>query len=107
MEYVIIQICGKQYLLKKNQYYNFENFKNFQNNQVVYCNKILLLKQKNLNQKIDKVQIGLPLLSNLKIALKYIQKLKKKKLIVLKTKPKKKYTRIKGHKKTVTRLLFI
>lgn len=107
MEYAIAQICGKQYLLKKNQYYNFENFKNYQANQIIYCNKILLLKKKNLDKNINEVQIGLPILSKLRVPLKYIQKINQKKLIILKTKPKKKYTRIKGHKKTTSRLLVI
>lgn len=109
MDYVIVQVSGKQFLLKRNNWYDFDYIKNLNNNsnQIVYLNKILLLKKKHLNENSLYLQIGNPFLSNLKVALKFIQNIKKNKILVLKTKPKKKYTRLKGHRQLITRLNFI
>jgi large subunit ribosomal protein L21 len=107
MDYVIAQVSGRQFLLKKNNWYDFDYIKNLENNtnQIIYLNKILLFKKQILKTK--NLQIGSPFLTNLKIPLKFIQNLKKNKLLVLKTKPKKKYTRLKGHRQLITRLQFI
>lgn len=109
MDYVIVQVSGKQFLLKRNNWYDFDYIKSLNNtsNQIIYLNKVLLLKKKNLNNSSNNIQIGKPFLSNIKIALKFIQNLKKNKILVLKTKPKKKYTRLKGHRQLITRLNFI
>jgi len=51
MDYVIVQISGKQYILKRNNWYDFDFIKNInlEKNQIVYLNKILLLKKKLKN----------------------------------------------------------
>lgn len=109
MDYVIVQVSGKQFLLKRNNWYDFDYIKSLNNdsNQIIYLNKILLLKKKNLNNNSTSIQIGNPFLSNIIVALKFVQNLKKNKILVLKTKPKKKYTRLKGHRQLITRLNFI
>ena len=59
----------------------------------------------NQNQGNDnKVQIGKPFLTNSKISAKIIQQVKGPKITVLKTKPKKRYTRKKGHRQSYTRV---
>ena len=107
MEYVIAQISGRQYLLKKNQYYDFDFLKNLNDKNIIYFNKILLVKKKLVKNNFTEIQIGLPFLSKLKIPLKFIQHFSKNKLLILKTRPKKNYTRIKGFKKKITRLLVL
>jgi large subunit ribosomal protein L21 len=64
----------------------------------IYLNKILLFK----NNK--KIQLGEPFLTNSYISAKIIQQVKGPKIIVLKTKPKKKYTRTQGHRQSYTRI---
>jgi ribosomal protein L21 len=109
MDYVIVQMSGKQFILKRNNWYDFDFIKNLnlEENQIIYLNKVLLLKKKQQESNFRELQIGKPFLSSIKIALKFLQNIKKKKILVLKTKPKKKYTRLKGHRKLVTRLKFI
>ena len=48
MDYVIVQVSGKQFLLKRNNWYDFDYIKSLNNdsNQIIYLNKILLLKKK-------------------------------------------------------------
>lgn len=107
MEYLIVQILGRQYVLKKNQYYDFDFIKNLNNKKIIFFNKILLVKKEKLKNGLSEIQVGLPFLKKLKIPLKFIQNFSRKKIIVLKTKPKKKYTRVQGFKKKITRLLVI
>ena len=52
----------------------------------------------------NKIQLGQPFLENSKIPAKIIQQVKGKKITVLKTKPKKKYTRTRGHRQPYTRV---
>ena len=52
----------------------------------------------------NKIQIGQPFLENSKIPAKIIQQVKGKKITVLKTKPKKRYTRTRGHRQAYTRV---
>ena len=64
----------------------------------LYVNKILLFKKKN------QLQIGKPFLHKSNVPMKIIQQVKGKKITVLKTKPKKKYTRVRGHRQGYTRI---
>ena len=61
-------------------------------------NKVLFFRNDN------KIQIGQPFLENSKIPAKIIQQVKGKKITVLKTKPKKRYTRTRGHRQAYTRV---
>ena len=60
--------------------------------------KLLIIKNNN------KIQLGQPFLENSQIPAKIIQQVKGKKITVLKTKPKKKYTRTRGHRQPYTRV---
>ena len=64
----------------------------------VFLNKILLFK------KTNKIQLGKPFLLKSQLPAKIIQHVKGFKITVLKTKPKKKYTRTRGHRQKYTRI---
>jgi large subunit ribosomal protein L21 len=96
--YTIIQTSGKQFLVKQNQWYDLDLIKNGNLGDFVALNKILLFK------KTNKIQLGKPFLGENQVIGKVIQKIKGKKITVLKTKPKKNYTRTKGHRQLYTRI---
>ena len=99
MEYIVIQISGKQYLMKLNTWYDIDFIKYTKINDIIILNKILLFFKDN------KVQLGYPFLSDIKIYAKIIKHIKNKKVTVLKTKPKKNYTRKYGHRQKFTRII--
>ena len=101
MKYIITQAFGKQHIFKPNEYYDINLKYDLNINTYLSLNKILFFKNKL------KLQIGHPFLSNSKILIKVLQKIKQPKITILKTKPKKKYTRIKGYKIKFTRIFII
>jgi len=98
MKYAIAQTSGKQFLLKPGQWYDVDFIKDANIGDFIYLNKILFLRNNN------QIQIGQPFLENSQIPAKIIQQVKGKKITVLKTKPKKKYTRTRGHRQAYTRV---
>ena len=86
MKYAIAQTSGKQFLLKPGQWYDVDFIKDGKIGDYIYLNKVLFFRNDN------KIQIGQPFLENSKIPAKIIQQVKGKKITVLKTKPKKRYT---------------
>jgi large subunit ribosomal protein L21 len=98
MKYAIVQTSGKQYLLKPGEWYDIDFIKKGEVGDFIYLNKILFFRNEN------KIQLGHPFLSNSKISAKIIQQVKGQKITVLKTKPKKKYTRTRGHRQLFTRV---
>lgn len=101
MKYIIGQIGGKQYILKQNEWYKINFIPKSKIGDYLLLSKILLFK------KIINLQIGLPFLTNGKILGKIILHLKASKLRILKTKPKKNYTRLKGHRQLYTYIQII
>ncbi len=101
MDYVIVQMSGKQFILKRNNWYDFDFIKslNIEGNHIIYLNKVLLLKKKQQESNFRELQIGKPFLSSVKIALKFLQNIKKKKNISIKNKTKKKIYTIKRSSK--------
>lgn len=97
MKYAIVQRGGKQFQLKESEWYDVD-YINGNVGDYIYLNKILLFRKNN------EIQLGYPFLEGSKIKAKIIQQVKGKKLTVLKTKPKKNYTRIKGHRQLYTRI---
>ena len=65
---------------------------------VITLNKILLFK------KSLKIQLGKPFLSKSILSAKILQDVKGPKFTVLKTKPKKNYTRVQGHRQKYSRV---
>ena len=98
MKYAIAQTSGKQFLIKPVQWYDIDFINNGKVGDFIYLNKILLFRDEN------KVQIGKPFLTNSQISAKIVQQVKGRKITVLKTKPKKRYTRTKGHRQSYTRI---
>ncbi len=98
MKYAIAQTSGKQFLLKPGQWVDIDLIKTALVGDYIYLNKILFFRDEN------KIQIGFPFLKESKIAAKIIQQVKGKKITILKTKPKKKYTRTRGHRQLYTRI---
>jgi large subunit ribosomal protein L21 len=98
MEYAIAQTSGKQLLLKPGQWYDVDFISNGKTGDYIYLNKILFFKKDN------RIQIGQPFLQNSQISAKIIQQVKGPKITVLKTKPKKHYTRTQGHRQLYTRI---
>jgi large subunit ribosomal protein L21 len=99
MKYAITQTSGKQFLVKPGQWYDVDLIKNGNIGDFIYLNKVLFFRNNN------KIQLGTPFLDNSQIPAKIIQQVKGKKITVLKTKPKKKYTRTRGHRQAYTRVL--
>ena len=97
MKYAIAQTSGKQFLLKPGQW-NDVDFINGNLGDFIYLNKILFFRKEN------QIQLGKPFLPDSQIPAKIIQQVKGKKITVLKTKPKKKYTRTRGHRQAYTRV---
>jgi large subunit ribosomal protein L21 len=96
--YTIVQASGKQFLVKPGQWYDLDLIKNVNAGDFIYLNKILFFK------KTNRIQLGQPFLQNSQIIAKILQEVKGKKITVLKTKPKKNYTRTKGHRQSYTRV---
>lgn len=99
MEYAIAQTSGKQLLVRPGHWYDVDFIRNGNIGDYIYLNKILFLKKDN------RIQVGQPFLVNSQIAAKIIQQVKGRKITVLKTKPKKHYTRTHGHRQVFTRIL--
>lgn len=97
--YTIVQTSGKQFLFKPGQWHDLDLIKGINVGDFIYLNKILLFKKEN------KVQIGQPFLPKSQIVAKMIQEVKGNKITVLKTRPKKNYTRTRGHRQTYTRVI--
>lgn len=98
MKYAIAQTSGKQLLLKPGKWYDVDFIKKGELGDFIYLEKILFFKNNN------KVQLGKPFLEKSQIPAKIIQNVKGPKITVLKTKPKKKYTRKRGHRQSYTRV---
>jgi large subunit ribosomal protein L21 len=98
MKYAIAQTSGKQFLLKPGYWYDVDFINNGNLGDFIYLNKILFYRNES------KIQLGQPFLENSQIPAKIIQQVKGQKITVLKTKPKKKYTRTRGHRQPYTRV---
>ena len=98
MKYAIIQTGGKQIVIKPNQWYDLDYIKYSNTGDSLFLKKVLLFRDEN------KIQLGKPFLDESQIAVKVIQEVKGKKITVLKTKPKKHYTRTQGHRTIFTRV---
>jgi large subunit ribosomal protein L21 len=99
MKYAIAQVSGRQYILKSNQWYDIDYIPNSKVGDYVFLNKILFFRD------LNKIQIGAPFLNKSKILVKIIQHIKGTKIRILKTKPKKHYTKKQGHRQQYTRII--
>jgi large subunit ribosomal protein L21 len=98
MKYAIAQTSGKQILVQPGQWYDLDYISEGNLGDVLSFNKILFFRKENL------VQLGKPFLEKSQIPATIIQQVKGPKITVLKTKPKKNYTRTRGHRQKYTRI---
>lgn len=98
MNYIIIQVSGKQYIVNPGKWYDIDFISNSTTNDILFIQKILLIKSNN------KIQFGMPFLTNVILPARIVAQTTGKKLDVLKTKPKKGYTRTLGHRAKYTRI---
>lgn len=101
MKYAIIQSSGKQFFFLPDRWYDIDLIKKAKFGTFITLNRVLLFK------KSIQLQLGKPFLPKSLILAKIIQSVKGTKLTVLKTKPKKNYTRIKGHRQKYSRIELI
>lgn len=99
--YCVIFSSGHQYILTKNTWVDIKIPQILPKNSIITFTKILFYKG-------DKyIQIGKPFLSNSIVYGIILDKLKSPKICVLKTRPKKHYTRKKGFRNSISRILII
>jgi large subunit ribosomal protein L21 len=98
MKYIIASISGSQFLFKDKNWYDINNIKKKTNNSFLTLERILLLKNG------QKMQIGKPFLNQFFITGLIMSNVFGKKIKILKTKPKKNYTRLKGYRPEYTRI---
>ena len=99
--YIVVQTSGKQFVMKPGFWYDIDFLKNAISGNVLWLSKILLFKMEK------RIQLGKPFLINVKIPAKVLSFTKGEKFTILKTKPKKKYTRKQGHRQLYTRIKLI
>jgi large subunit ribosomal protein L21 len=98
MKYFVLYTSGKQFLVKPNEWYDLDYISSGK------IGDLLSFKRLILYRDLNKVQLGQPFINNGIVVGKILQNVKGKKLLVLKTKPKKNYTRSKGCRKMFTRI---
>lgn len=94
MKYVIIFLEGKQFLipLGKSQIFRLKDQLNLNKGDFLFLNKLLAIRKKS------HLSMGKPFVINGGIFAIFLKKLKGPKLIILKTRPKKNYTKRKGYR---------
>jgi large subunit ribosomal protein L21 len=98
MKYLIVNVSGKQFCFKPGEWQDFDFIKTASIGSYLWLKRVLFYRQ------LEKIQVGQPFLKNAKVVGKVLQNYKGKKFLVLKTKPKKHYTRAKGHRQVYTRV---
>ncbi len=101
MKYAIIQASGKQFFLTPDRWYDLDLIKKAKLGALITLNKVLLFK------KAIQLQLGKPFLYQSILSGRILQETKGPKFLVLKTKPKKNYTRSKGHRQKYTRIQLV
>jgi large subunit ribosomal protein L21 len=96
--YSIVQTSGKQFFFQPQQWYDLDFIKDVNSGDFISLKKVLFFK------KTNKIQLGKPFLENSQIIAKIIQQVKGTKITVLKTRPKKNYTRTRGNRQSYTRV---
>jgi len=91
----VIKTGGKQYLVEPGKKIKIEKIKGKEGKEVTF--KEILLVEKN-----KKVEIGTPLVKGAKVIAKILSQGKRKKVVILKYKPKTRYKVKKGHRQPFT-----
>jgi len=100
MELAVIKTGGKQYLVSPGDKIKIEKLPEKEDEKVIF-NEVLLY------QKDDKEEIGTPLVESIKVEGKVLKQGKRKKVIIFKYKPKKRYKKKTGHRQPFTEVEII
>lgn len=92
MKYSIIFLTGKQFLISSGKYQTFDLIHNLKIGDLIFINKILLIRKDSF------LSIGRSILNNIFISAFFIKNIKGPKIIVLKNRPKKNYTKKQGYR---------
>lgn len=98
MKYAVIFINGTQKILTPFKYLDINLSIKTKVNDYICFNKTLLLRKRNF------LSFGTPYIKNCFIIAKIIEKYKSKKMLILRNKPKKNYSKRKGYRKLYYRL---
>lgn len=93
----VIKTGGKQYLVTPGQKIKIEKIKEEEGQEVIF-DEILLFEKDN------KIEIGSPLLKNVKVFGRVLKQGRAKKVVILKYKAKKRYKVKRGHKQPLTEI---
>lgn len=95
--YAIIESCGKQYKVAQGDVVFFEKLEVEEGKEVTF-DKVVLVSDDN------KVEVGTPYVSGVKVEGKVVAHGKSKKILVYKYKAKKNYRRTYGHRQPYTKV---
>ena len=95
--YAIIESCGKQYKVAQGDVVFFEKLEVEEGKEVTF-DKVVLVSDDN------KVEVGAPYVSGVKVEGKVVAHGKSKKILVYKYKAKKNYRRTYGHRQPYTKV---
>ena len=121
MEYAIVQIGGRQFLIEKGKHYDFNRL-GLEIGEKITFDQVLLYNDTDidyydmtdkwestgvhaLRPVKEKLLIGKPYLKNVKIKGTILRHLRDKKMIVYKMRPKKKTRKKQGHRQELTRVM--
>ena len=91
----VIKTGGKQYLVSPGQKIKIEKIDTKEGKEITFKEVLLLEKQ-------NKIEIGTPLIKEVKVIGKVLRQGKGKKMIIFKYRPKKRYKLKKGHRQPFT-----
>lgn len=95
--YVIVDILGKQFMLKKGDIVHVPKLFGDIGSSILFNNILFSLKNNDL-------KIGFPLLKNIEVSAKILSQVKSDKVIVFKKKRRKGYKKLKGHRQNYTKI---
>ena len=99
MNYAIAQVSGKQFLFIPGRWYNIAFINKGLVGARISLNKVLVIR------RYEEIQLGNPFLGKSRLLAQILEVGKSAKITVLKTKPKKNYTRTRGYRELYTRIL--
>ena len=94
--YAIVEIAGKQYKIEKDAVINVDRLKKSENN--ITIDKVLLYSNN------DDIRVGSPYLSNVQVKAEVLGEVKGNKVLGIKFKKRKNYTRTVGHRAIYSQL---
>lgn len=98
MDYAVIQTGGKQYKVKKGSVINLDDLGKKPEEKIDFDKVLLYVNE-------DKVNIGLPYLSGVKVVAKVAENLKSEKILVAKFRAKSRYRRLAGFRKNFSKVV--